>query len=67
MMAAIDGSRSLAEMIDMVRAETGGVATKSELLEDFMAFYRPLNCLDILLLRHRSVAPFREYPLEVVA
>jgi 2-polyprenyl-3-methyl-5-hydroxy-6-metoxy-1,4-benzoquinol methylase len=67
MAAAIDGSRSLGEMIDMVRRETGDMATQSELLEDFMAFYRPMNCLDIILLRHRSIEPFREFPLEVVA
>jgi 2-polyprenyl-3-methyl-5-hydroxy-6-metoxy-1,4-benzoquinol methylase len=66
MAAAIDGSRSLREMIDMVRRESGNAATQSELLEDFMTFYRPLNCLDILLLRHRSIPPFPEFPLEVV-
>ena len=31
-----------------------------------MAFYEPLNGLDILLLRHRSIAPFPEFPFESV-
>jgi 2-polyprenyl-3-methyl-5-hydroxy-6-metoxy-1,4-benzoquinol methylase len=64
--ARIDGSRSLGELFDMVRQESSGTVTETELRQDFMAFYRPLNCLDILLLRHKSIAPFREFPLEVV-
>lgn len=65
--ALIDGSRSLGEVFELVRSQTTGTIADSELLNDFMAFYRPLNCLDILLLRHRSIAPFPEFPLEVVA
>jgi 2-polyprenyl-3-methyl-5-hydroxy-6-metoxy-1,4-benzoquinol methylase len=66
LIAGIDGSRSLGELFEMVRRESGDAVTQSQLWQDFMAFYRPMNCLDILLLRHRSVSPFREYPLEVI-
>lgn len=66
LVAGIDGSRSLAELFDMVRRAFPGTVTEAQLRDDFMAFYRPLNCLDILLLRHESIAPFREFPLEAV-
>jgi len=67
LVAGIDGSRSIGELFDTVYRKSGGGVTQSELRQDFMAFYEPLNRLDILLLRHRSIAPFPEFPLEVVA
>ena len=63
LIARIDGSRSIGELVEMVRRKSGEDVTQSELWEHFMAFYKPLNILDILLLRHRSTPPFREYPL----
>jgi len=63
LVAEIDGSRSIGELFDMVQRKSGGAATLSELRQDFMAFYKPLNTLDILLLRHRSTPPFPEFPL----
>lgn len=44
----------------MVRRQSSGAATERDLAQDFMAFYQPL---DTLLLRHRSIPQFREYPL----
>ncbi len=67
LIAGIDGSRSLGELFESVRRRADGSVTHAELLKDFMAFYEPMNRLDILLLRDRSVSPFREFPLEVVA
>ena len=61
LIAGMDGSRSIGELMEMVRRKSGGAATQSELWRHFMAFYEPLNTLDVLLLRHRSVAPFREH------
>ncbi len=66
LVAGIDGSRSMGELLEMVRQKSGGVTTQSELWQHFMAFYKPLNTLDVLLLRHRSVAPFREFTREVI-
>ena len=66
LIAGIDGSRSIGELIEAVRQSGGNTVTQSQLWQDFMDFYRPLNSLDILLLRHRSVAQFREFPLELV-
>jgi hypothetical protein len=66
LVAGIDGSRSIGELFDMVHQNSGGAATQSELRQDFRAFYEPLNSLDILLLRHLSIPPFAEFPLEVV-
>jgi len=66
LVAGIDGTRCLGELFDMVAEASGGAVTPAELFPHFMAFYQPLNSLDILLLRHRSIAPFREYPLEVL-
>ncbi|TDJ20997.1 MAG: class I SAM-dependent methyltransferase [Gammaproteobacteria bacterium] len=65
LVAGIDGSRSMGELMEMVRRKSAVAATQSELLQHFMAFYEPLNTLDVLLLRHRSVAPFRECAREV--
>ncbi len=67
LVAGIDGSRSIGELIESTRRLAGENVTPSELWQDFMAFYQPLNSLDILLLRHRSIPGFREYPLEPVA
>ena len=38
-----------------------------QLWQDFMAFYQPLNSLDVILLRHRSVPAFPEFPLDRLA
>ncbi len=51
----------------MVRRNSGGAATDTELRRDFSAFYEPLNSLDTLLLRHRAISPFPEFPLEGVS
>ncbi len=67
LVAGIDGARSIGELFEVVRGNSGGAATDSELRRDFMAFYEPLNSLDILLLRHRSISPFPEFPLEGVS
>lgn len=66
LVAGIDGARSLGELFDMVHRNSGGSVSHSELQRDFMAFYEPLNGLDILLLRHRSIAPYPEFPFESV-
>ena len=66
LVAGIDGARSIGELIETVHRKFGDVVTQSELWQHFMAFYKPLNTLDILLLRHRSTAPIRGYPLEVI-
>ncbi len=63
LVAGIDGSRSIGELFDMVHRQSGGAATRSELQQDFMAFYGPLNSFDILLLRHRTIPAFPEFPL----
>ena len=60
---AIDGSRSIGEMFDLVRKRIGVQLPREELWRDFMAFYQPLNSLDVILLRHRTIAPFPEFPL----
>ena len=67
LIAGIDGTRSIGELFECVRRNSGGTATDSELLRDFKAFYEPLNSLDTLLLRHRSISPFPEFPLEGVS
>ncbi len=63
LVAGIDGSRSIGELFDRVHRQSDGAATRSELRQDFMAFYGPLNSLDILLLRHHAIPPFPEFPL----
>lgn len=65
LIAGIDGSRSIGELFDRVRRMSDGDVTQSVLRQDFMAFYQPLNTLDVLLLRHRSIPPFPEFPLEI--
>ena len=64
LVAGIDGSRSIGELFDMVHEKSNGAVTRAELKRDFMAFYEPLNELDVLLLRHRDILPFAEFPLE---
>jgi hypothetical protein len=61
--AGIDGKRSIGELFDLVQRESTTSVRHSELKEDFMAFYKSLNSLDVLLLRHRRIAPFQEFPL----
>jgi 2-polyprenyl-3-methyl-5-hydroxy-6-metoxy-1,4-benzoquinol methylase len=61
--AGIDGKRSIGELFDLVQRESTTSVSHSELKQDFIAIYKPLNSLDVLLLRHRSIAPFREFPL----
>jgi ubiquinone/menaquinone biosynthesis C-methylase UbiE len=62
LVAGIDGRRSIGELIERVRQARGDGVSLQELMAGFMAFYQPLNTLDALLLRHRSVPPFRGYP-----
>jgi 2-polyprenyl-3-methyl-5-hydroxy-6-metoxy-1,4-benzoquinol methylase len=64
LLAGIDGSRSIGELFELVRRQSGETVTDPELQQHFMAFYQPLNDLDTLLLRHRSVPSFREYRRE---
>ena len=64
LVAGIDGARSIGELFDMVHEKSNGAVTRAELKRDFMAFYEPLNELDVLLLRHRDISPFAEFPLE---
>jgi SAM-dependent methyltransferase len=63
LIAGIDGKRSIGELFDMVRRGSGENIEQSELERDFLAFFNPLNGLDVLLLRHRSIPPFPEFPL----
>jgi SAM-dependent methyltransferase len=63
LVAGIDGSRSLGELFELVRSTSAGTVSQSELVADFMAFFEPLNSLDVLLLRHRSIPAFQEFPL----
>ena len=62
LVAGIDGMRSIGELMERVRRARGDGISHEELMAGFMAFYQPLNTLDALLLRHRSVSPFRHYP-----
>ena len=59
----IDGERTIGEIFATVRRDVDGEATDDRLTAEFRGFYEPLNGLDVLLLRHRAVAPFREFPL----
>ena len=63
LIAGIDGERTMGELFEQVRRAAGEDIPHNRLMEDFMGFYRPLNGLDVLLLRHRSVGPFPEFPL----
>jgi 2-polyprenyl-3-methyl-5-hydroxy-6-metoxy-1,4-benzoquinol methylase len=65
LISGIDGTRSIGELFDRVHRMSHGAATPSELRQDFMAFYAPMNSLDVLLLRHRDISPFPEFPLEI--
>ena len=67
LIAGIDGSCSIGALFDTVRRMWSGAVTDSQLRQDFMAFYEPLNALDVLLLRHRDISPFPEFPLEIVS
>jgi hypothetical protein len=63
LLAAIDGTRSIGEIFEILQRKCTGAVNQSELMRDFMAFFEPLNNLDVLLLRHRSISPFPEFPL----
>jgi SAM-dependent methyltransferase len=65
--AGIDGSRCIGELFEMVRDKTGQDIPQPRLWQDFMTFYQPLNSLDVILLRHRSIPPFPEFPLARLA
>ncbi len=65
--AGIDGSRCIGEIFEMVREKTGEQLPQPRLWQDFMAFYQPLNSLDVILLRHRSISAFPEFPLDRLA
>ena len=64
LLAGIDGSRTMGELFELVRRQSGDTVADPELQQHFMTFYQPLNNLDALLLRHRSVPAFREYRRE---
>jgi hypothetical protein len=67
LVSEIDGTRPLGEIFHNVRTKTGGDVSPEQLWQDFMAFYEPLNSLDVILLRHRSIPAFREFPLDRLA
>lgn len=67
LVAGIDGSRCIGELFELVRQSAGEQVPEQQLWRDFMAFYQPLNSLDIILLRHRSIPAFPEFPLERLA
>ena len=67
LVAGIDGSRCIGELFEMVRENTGEQVPQPRLWQDFMAFYQPLNSLDVILLRHRSIPAFPEFPLDRLA
>jgi SAM-dependent methyltransferase len=67
LVAGIDGSRCIGELCEIVRQNTGEQVPQRQLWQDFMAFYEPLNSLDIILLRHRTVPAFPEFPLDRLA
>jgi len=63
----IDGSRCLGELFEMVQEKSTEQVSQQQLWQDFMAFYQPLNSLDVILLRHRSIPAFPEFPLDRLA
>jgi hypothetical protein len=65
--AEIDGSRCIRELFETVREKTGQDIPQPQLWQDFMTFYQPLNSLDVILLRHRSIPPYPEFPLARLA
>jgi len=65
--AEIDGQRCLGALFESVREKVGERVPQAKLWQDFMEFYHPLNSLDVILLRHRSVPAFPEFPLERLA
>ncbi|NIP45142.1 MAG: methyltransferase domain-containing protein [Gammaproteobacteria bacterium] len=65
--AEIDGRRCLGEIVEIVRRRAGGDVTQEGVWHDFMTFYEPLNSLDVMLLRHRAIPPFPEFPLDAFA
>lgn len=67
LVAGIDGSRCIGDLFKMVRERSGEQLPQQQLWQDFMAFYQPLNSLDVILLRHRSIPAFKEFPLARLA
>jgi len=63
LLAGIDGARTLGELFGHVRERVGESVPDSTLMHDFLAFYEPLNSLDALVLRHRSVPALPKFPL----
>jgi SAM-dependent methyltransferase len=60
-MTAIDGERTLPEIFETVRNSGAGNVPDGVLWEDFMRFYVPLNSMDVIVLRHKSVPAFPAY------
>lgn len=67
LVAEIDGSQSIRELFEMVRKKRGRDIPETKLAQDFLAFYQPLNSFDVILLRHRTIPPFPEFPLARLA
>ena len=58
----LDGARSLKEIFEEVRKEVAlseRQLTNDELLREFKPIYERFNAVGWMLLRHRSVGPFR--------
>ena len=59
----LDGKRTIGELINLIIAEKirlGAIVPKAdELLQEFTAIYREMHYCDRLILRHKSVDPYR--------
>ncbi len=57
----LSGNISLKEMFDLIRTElySQNKPSDEELFNDFMNIYKPLNLLDLIALRHKSVPAFK--------
>ena len=59
LLEAVDGTRTLAQIFDVVREKVGNPAlTDAELLVDFTPVFEAFERMDFMLLRHRTVPPF---------
>jgi 2-polyprenyl-3-methyl-5-hydroxy-6-metoxy-1,4-benzoquinol methylase len=59
LLEAVDGTRTLAQVFDVVREKVGNPApTDTELLADFKPVFEAFERMDFMLLRHHTVAPF---------
>ena len=67
LVSEIDGARCIGELFQKVCENRGQQIPQQQLWHDFMAFYQPLNSLDVILLRHRSISEFPEFPLSRLA